>query len=58
MMDMVLRDIKKFGYSEVVLWVFKDNLRARAFYERNGFVLNDVTKPAFDTEEVLYSKFL
>ena len=58
MMDMVLEDIKKSGYTEVVLWVFRDNLRARAFYEAKGFVLNDVTKEAFDTEEVLYSKML
>ena len=58
MMDVVLEDIKKSGYSEVVLWVFRDNLRARTFYENNGFVLSGVTKPAFDTEEVLYSKFL
>lgn len=58
MMDVVLEDIKKSGYSEVVLWVFRDNLRARAFYEKNGFVLSGVTKPVFDTEEVLYSKFL
>lgn len=58
MMDMVLDDIKKSGYFEVVLWVFKDNLRARAFYEAKGFVLNDVAKPAFDSEEVLYSKML
>lgn len=58
MMDVVLEDIKKSGYSEVVLWVFRDNLRARAFYEAKGFVLNDVTKEAFDSEEVLYSKML
>ena len=58
MMDMILEDIKKSGYSEVVLWVFRDNLRARAFYEAKGFVLNDVTKEAFDSEEVLYSKML
>ena len=58
MMDLVLVNIKKSGYSEVVLWVFRDNLRARAFYEAKGFVLNDVTKPAFDIDEVLYSKFL
>lgn len=58
MMDMVLEDIKSSGYSEVVLWVFRDNLRARALYEAKGFVLNDVTKAAFDSEEVLYSKFL
>ena len=58
MMDMVLEDIKSSGYSEVVLWVFRDNLRARAFYEANGFVLSGVTKSAFDSEEVLYSKML
>lgn len=58
MMDFVLTDIKKAGYSEVVLWVFRDNLRARAFYEAKGFVLKGIAKPAFDTEEVLYSKGL
>ena len=56
MMDQVLTDIKEAGYSEVVLWVFRDNLRARAFYEANGFTLTDISKPAFNTKEVLYSK--
>ena len=58
MMDLVLMDIKRSGYSEVVLWVFRDNLRARAFYEAKGFALKGIAKPAFDTEEVLYSKGL
>ena len=58
MMDFVLDDIKKAGYSEVVLWVFRDNLRARAFYEAKGFILKGTARPAFDTEEVLYSKSL
>ncbi len=58
MMDKVLKDIKEAGYSEVVLWVYRENNRARAFYEANGFVLTDFSKPAFDTEEVLYSKRL
>ena len=58
MMDFVLDDIKKDGYSEVVLWVFRDNLRARAFYEAKGFILKGTARPAFDTEEVLYSKSL
>ncbi|MBE5872763.1 MAG: GNAT family N-acetyltransferase [Lachnospiraceae bacterium] len=58
MMDRVLKDIKEAGYSEVVLWVFRENLRARAFYEANGFALTDFSKLAFDTEEVLYSKGL
>ena len=47
---------KEAGYSEVALWVFRENHRARAFYEANGFALTDTLKPAFDTEEVLYSK--
>lgn len=58
MMNFVLDDIKKAGYSEVVLWVFRDNLRARAFYEAKGFILKGTARPAFDTEEVLYSKSL
>ena len=57
-MDFVLTDIKKAGYSEVILWVFRDNLRARAFYEAKGFMLKGIAKQAFDTEEVLYSKML
>ncbi|MBQ6487828.1 MAG: GNAT family N-acetyltransferase [Solobacterium sp.] len=56
MMDRVLEDIMKAGYSEVVLWVFRDNKRARAFYEAKGFSFTNISKPAFDTEEVLYSK--
>ena len=56
MMDRVLKDIKEAGYSEVVLWVFRDNLRARAFYEATGFKLTGLSKPAFSTEAVLYSR--
>ena len=54
MMDRVLMDIKKYGYSEVVLWVFRDNLRAGAFYEAKGFTLTGISKQAFDTEAFLY----
>ena len=56
MMDQVLKDIEEAGYSEVVLWVFRENHRARAFYEAKGFRLTVTSKPAFNTEEVLYSK--
>lgn len=56
MMDRVLKDIEEAGYSQVVLWVFRENHRARAFYEGKGFALTGVSKPAFDTVEVLYSK--
>ena len=56
MMNQVLKDIKEAGYSEVVLWMFRENHRAKAFYEAKGFTITDISKPAFDTEEVLYSK--
>ena len=56
MMSQVLKDMKDAGYSEVVLWVFRDNVRARAFYESQGFMYTDRSKPAFNTEEVLYAK--
>ena len=58
MMDRVINDIKEAGYSEVVLWVFRENQRARAFYEAKGFRPKDISKSAFDTEEILYSKGL
>ncbi|MCR5449086.1 MAG: GNAT family N-acetyltransferase [Solobacterium sp.] len=58
MMDRVLKDIREAGYSEVVLWVFRNNIRARAFYEAEGFTMTGISKPAFDTEEVLYLKGL
>lgn len=56
MMDRVLKDIREAGYTEAVLWVFRENHRARAFYEAKEFMMTDISKPAFDTEEVLYSK--
>lgn len=58
MMDRILQDMREAGYSTAVLWVFKDNLRARAFYEAKGFALTDAAKPAFGSEEVLYSMAL
>ena len=36
-----LADMKKVGYKNVYLWVLEDNLRARNFYERNGFSWNN-----------------
>ena len=54
-MDRVLDDIREAGYKEVVLWTFRDNVRARAFYEASGFATTGVSRPAFGVEEVLYS---
>lgn len=33
----------KRGYQKIILWVIKDNLKARRFYEANGFIHNGKT---------------
>lgn len=35
--DVALTDMKKSGYRNIYLWVLKENLRARKFYEKYGF---------------------
>ena len=55
MMDFLLSDIRSAGYAEAVLWVFRDNLRARAFYEAKGFRLTDLSATALGAQEVLYA---
>jgi len=34
----LIQQVKKKGYQKVILWVLKDNGKARRFYEANGFV--------------------
>lgn len=33
-----VEELKKLGFSDILLWVLEGNHRARKFYERNGFV--------------------
>ncbi len=54
LMDRVLEDISKVGYDKVMLWVFEENLRARGFYEKYGFVLNGKETKGFGATEVCY----
>lgn len=39
-----LKDLHALGYTEVTLWVLDTNERARRFYERVGFVPEDIFK--------------
>lgn len=32
-----VEELKKLGFSDILLWVLKGNIRARNFYEKNGF---------------------
>lgn len=55
---LALADIRRAGYRRVMLWVFRDNTRARGFYEKKGFVCNGRTQPSFGIEEVCYQREL
>ncbi len=56
MMDRVLSDMALAGYSKVMLWVFKDNIRARRFYEANRFSTNEKQKPDIYPIEICYER--
>jgi GNAT superfamily N-acetyltransferase len=58
MMERVLEDMKAAGYAEAVLWVFKENSRARAFYENFGFSATDHQKNGLGAVEICYSRKL
>ncbi len=43
LLQSVLQALTKAGYSNIYLWVLEDNMRARSFYEKNGFNSNGDT---------------
>ena len=40
MLDFALAELKIAGYKETTIWVLKDNMRGRRFYEKNGFIID------------------
>ena len=36
-----VEELKKMGFNKILLWVLVDNIRARKFYEKNGFICMD-----------------
>lgn len=58
MMERVLKDVKKAGYKKIILWVFKENERARRFYEKNGFVTFEKEKPNIVPIEIMVEREL
>ena len=43
-MDFAIKNLGELGYSEVCVWVLEDNLRARKFYEKYGFIFDGTKK--------------
>lgn len=44
LMDFAKEALKRLGYTEINLWVLEENLRARRFYEKSGFVTDGARK--------------
>jgi GNAT superfamily N-acetyltransferase len=44
MMDFALDELRCMGYHEVIVWVLKENHKARRFYEKANFALDGVEK--------------
>lgn len=44
LLDAVVSALAQRGYADIYLWVLADNLRARRFYEKNGFCHNGDTQ--------------
>lgn len=40
LLDAAVFELKNDGYKNCYLWVLKENMKARLFYERNGFICN------------------
>jgi ribosomal protein S18 acetylase RimI-like enzyme len=56
MMKHILNELRESQFSEVRLWVFEENMRARKFYEKHGFELTDKCHDFRNAVEVMYSK--
>ncbi|MDD4495519.1 MAG: GNAT family N-acetyltransferase [Eubacteriales bacterium] len=44
LMDTALSELRRLGYSKIMLWTFEANPRARRFYEKYGFVSDGMIK--------------
>lgn len=44
LIEYLIRKVRKEGIHKVILWVIKDNVKARKFYEANGFVNSGETR--------------
>ncbi|MDE7398781.1 MAG: GNAT family N-acetyltransferase [Oscillospiraceae bacterium] len=44
LIEYLIQQVRKKGIHKIVLWVIKDNVKARKFYESNGFVNSGKTR--------------
>ena len=41
LLSKAIDELKKLGFKNILLWVLEDNMNARKFYEKNGFVCSE-----------------
>lgn len=41
LLNKCIEELRKCGFNKILLWVLEDNHRARAFYEKNGFICSN-----------------
>ncbi len=41
LLNSCIDELNKIGFNKILLWVLEENHRARAFYEKNGFICSD-----------------
>lgn len=44
LVEYLISQVREKGFQKILLWVIKDNVRARKFYEKNGFINSAKTR--------------
>jgi GNAT superfamily N-acetyltransferase len=57
LLDESLTRLRAAGHKEAELWVLVDNVRARRFYEREGWTCSGETKPALPPTDILEIRY-
>lgn len=52
LLEHLIWQMRKEGFQKIILWVIKDNEKARKFYERNGFINSGETRIIEGTDKI------
>jgi len=57
LLDNSISVLSEMGYDKVYLWVLEQNIMARRFYEKNGFVVLDEKMDSFGGVELVFVRY-
>lgn len=52
LLEHLIQQVRKKGFQKIILWVIRDNEKARKFYERNGFLNSGETRIIEGTDKI------